>query len=269
MDNTTYIALSRQQSLWNQLEVVANNLANVNTNGFKGSDTLFAQYVYKVKSEDLTFRDRVAFTHDFGLVRNLAQGALNYTGNTLDVALQGSGYFVVQKADAGNGQTPPETHYTRAGSFTVNNSGQLVTQTGDLVLGTDNRPIQLPSDGASITIQGDGTIVTTGNQNPTTTTTASATVRTIAKMRIVTFDNERELKAVDGTKFAANGQQPIDNANPKVAQGVLEDSNVNAISEMTRLISINRSYADIAKLVDEEHTRIRQTAETFTKQVSA
>ncbi|TAL01313.1 MAG: flagellar hook-basal body complex protein [Rhodospirillaceae bacterium] len=270
MDNTTYIALSRQQSLWNQLEVVANNLANVNTTGFKGSDTLFAQYLFKSKSEDRTFTDRVAFTHDFGLVRNLSQGALNYTGNTFDVSLQGAGYFVVQKADSGNGQTPPEAHYTRAGSFTLNNSGQLVTQTGELVMSTTNQPIQIPNDGSSITIQGDGTIISSGNISPTTTSVAQTTPRTIGKLRIVTFDNERDLKAVDGTKFAASaGQQPVEDPTPKVAQGVLEDSNVNAISEMTRLININRSYADIAKLIDEEHTRIRQTSDTFTKQVSA
>ena len=95
MDNTTYIALSRQQGLWNRLEVIANNLANVNTTGFKGSDTLFSQFIEKSRSDDRTFKDKVAFTHDFGLVRNLAQGAFNYTGNTFDLSLQGEGYFVI------------------------------------------------------------------------------------------------------------------------------------------------------------------------------
>ena len=80
----------------------------------------------------------------------------------------------------------------------------------------------------------------------------------------MTFDNERELKAADGTKFTADdSQQPVDDPTPMVAQGVLEDSNVNAISEMTRLININRSYADIAKLIDEEHTRKRKASDTL------
>src|SRR5437868_13517499 len=95
MDNTTYVALSRQTSLWNQLEIIAHNLANVNTTGFKSTDTLFAQYLMNSPSNDRTFKDKVAFTHDFGLVRNLSQGSFNYTGNIYDVALQGAGYFVI------------------------------------------------------------------------------------------------------------------------------------------------------------------------------
>jgi flagellar basal-body rod protein FlgF len=257
MDNTTYIALSRQQALWNQLEVVANNLANTNTTGFKSSDTLFSQYVTRVKSDDRTFKDRIAYTHDFGLVRNLAQGSFNYTGNTFDLAIQGEGYFVVQKAGTASAAGGPETRYTRAGSFTVDSQGQLVTQAGMLVMSTDNQPITIPADAGEITVQGDGSIKAKDG-------------RTIGKLQVVKFADERDLKAVDGTQFHTDvGQTPEPIATPKVAQGVLESSNVNAISEMTRLININRSYADVAKLIDEEHTRKRQAAETFTKQVTA
>jgi flagellar basal-body rod protein FlgF len=254
MDNTTYIALSRQQALWNQLDVIANNLANVNTTGFKGSDTLFSQYVFKSRTIDRTFKDKVAFTHDFGLVRNLAQGTFNYTGNTFDVALQGAGYFAVQKP--GNGQTPAEDFYTRAGAFTVNSDAQLVTQGGLLVMGSDNQPINVPPNTGEITIQGDGSLKTLDG-------------RTLGKLRVVTFGNERAMKAVDGTMFSADGQQPTDSDQPKVAQGVLEDSNVNAISEMTRLINVNRAYADVAKLLDEEHQRKQQADDIFTKQAQA
>jgi flagellar basal-body rod protein FlgF len=257
MDNTTYIALSRQQALWDQLEVVANNLANVNTSGFKGSDTLFSQYVYKVKSEDRPFRDRVAFTHDFGLVRNLAQGTLNFTGNTYDLAIQGEGYFVVQEPGSADGRKVPEERYTRAGSFTVNGDGTLVSQTGLPVMSVSGQRIDIPADAGEVTIEGDGSVKAKDG-------------RTIAKLRVVRFDDERDLKAVDGTQFkAAPGQQPIDIPTPKVAQGVLEDSNVNAISEMTRLININRAYTDISKLIDEEHKRKEQAADTFTRQVTA
>jgi flagellar basal-body rod protein FlgF len=153
MDNTTYIALSRQAALWNQLEVVANNLANVNTTGFKGTDTLFAQYVYKVNNDDRAFKDKVAFTHDFGLVRNLSQGSFNYTGNTFDVALQGEGYFVVQGKNGG------DDTYTRSGSFTIDANGQLVTQEGAPVMSINNAPINIPANVGEVVIQGDGSII--------------------------------------------------------------------------------------------------------------
>ena len=251
MDNTTYIALSRQAALWNQLEVVANNLANVNTTGFKGTDTLFSQYVVRVNSDDRTFKDKIAFTHDFGLVRNLSQGAFNYTGNTFDVSLQGEGYFEVQGKNGG------ANLYTRAGSFTLDGNSQLVTQEGAAVLSTNGQPITIPANAGEILIQGDGSIVN------------KATNTTIDRIRVVSFAQERSLKQVTGTGFDDNGQQPTDVPNPKVAQGVLEASNVNGISEMTRLIALNRAYGDVTKLVEEEHDRKRKASDLFSRQVSA
>ena len=153
MDNTTYIALSRQQALWNHLEVVANNLANVNTTAFKGTDTLFAQYVVKVPQNDRTFKDKVAFTHDFGQIRNLSQGTFNFTGNTYDLSLQGDGYFVTQ------GKPGETERYTRAGNFTLNQDGQLVTQEGRPVLSANGTPITIPPTAGTVVIHGDGSIL--------------------------------------------------------------------------------------------------------------
>src|SRR4051812_7125201 len=218
MDNTTYIALSRQTALWNQLEVVANNLANVNTTGFKGTDTLFSQYLYKLPQDDRTFKDKVAFTHDFGLVRNLSQGTFNYTSNIYDMAIQGEGYFVTQGSAPGQ----PD-RFTRAGNFTVDAQGQLVTQDGRPVLSVNNAPITIPTTAGEVVIQGDGAIIDHNGAQ-------------IDQIKVVRFDSERDLKQIDGTSFVAGaGQQPIAIQNPKVAQGVLEDSNVNGVTEMTRL----------------------------------
>ena len=252
MDNTTYIALSRQTALWNQLEVVANNLANVNTTGFKGTDTLFSQYVYKLPQDDRTFKDKVAFTHDFGLVRNLSQGTFNYTSNIYDMSIQGDGYFVTQGATAA-----APNRYTRAGNFTVDAQGQLVTQDGRPVLSVNNAPITIPSSAGEIVVRGDGTIV---DQKGTA----------IDQIRVVRFDSERDLKQLDGTSFiAGEGQTPINVRNPKVAQGVLEDSNVNGVTEMTKLIAINRTYADVARFVEAENDRKKKASDLFTRQVSA
>lgn len=249
MDNTTYIALSRQMGLQNQLEVVANNLANVNTTGFKGTDTLFAQYVFKLDQNERAFKDKVAFVHDFGLIRNLSQGAFNYTGNTFDVALQGEGYFVLQ----GRGGVP---NYTRAGVFNKNSEGFLVSMEGRLVLGTNGAPINIPADATEIVIQGDGTI-------------AEPNGRTFGQLQVVRFENERNLKQVDGTAFRADGEEPIPLERPKVAQGVLEASNVSPVVEITRLIALNRAYQETARLISLEDDRKKKANEVFTRPAQA
>ncbi len=249
MDNTSYIALSRQQALWNHLEVVANNLANVNTTGFKSTDTLFAQFVHKVDNNDRTFRDEVAFTQDFGLVRNLGQGEFNYTGNPYDIAIQGEGYFVTDDPNGG------EEIYTRAGNFTLNADGQLSTQSGRLVQSATGGPVAIPADAEEIVIHGDGSILNENSEE-------------IGRIRIVRFEDERLLKQIDGTSFnAVPGQLAIDMDRPTIAQGVLEASNVNGISEMTRLIALNRAYADVTRMVQMEHERKTKAAEVFTRQV--
>jgi flagellar basal-body rod protein FlgF len=251
MDNTTYISLSRQTALWNQLEVVANNLANLNTTGFKATDVLFTQYLERVKQDERTFPDKVAFTHDFGLIRNLSQGALNYTGNIYDLSLQGDGYFATQSEGE-------PVYYTRAGNFTLNADAELVTQEGRHVLGVDNQPIVIPPEVGEVMIQGDGAVI---NQQ---------TAEAIGQIKVVRFDDERRLKQVNGTSFnTVPGQNEIEIPNPKIAQGVLENSNVNGISEMTRLIALNRSYNDVTRMVEQEHERKRKAADTFVRQATA
>jgi flagellar basal-body rod protein FlgF len=249
MDNAIYIALSRQMALWNQLEVTANNLANVKTTGFKGTDTLFAKYVFKLDQDDRTFKDKVAFVHDFGLVRNLAQGSFEFTGNTYDLALRGDGYFVTR------GRGGVET-YTRAGNFALSPDGNLVTMEGRLALGRNGAPINIPRDAREITVQGDGTII-------------DDIGRTFGQLRVVRFENEHELKQVDGTGFIADGEQPIDVERPSIGQGVLEASNVNPVIEMTRLIALNRAYQDNSRMIQQEDERKRRANDVFTRTVAA
>ncbi len=249
MDNTTYIALSRQMGLQNQLEVVANNLANVNTTGYKGTDSLFSQYVFKLDQNERTFKDKVAFVHDFGLVRNLSQGVFNYTGNTFDLAIQGDGYFVI------NGRGGAE-NYTRAGAFTKNAEGFLTTMEGRLVQGTNTAPINIPADARNVVIQGDGTV-------------AEPNGRTFGQLRVVRFDNERELKQVDGTAFRTDAEQPKAVDRPKIAQGLLEASNVVPVTEITRLIALNRAYQETARMISQEDDRKKKANDVFTRPAQA
>ncbi|MEQ8735031.1 MAG: flagellar basal-body rod protein FlgF [Rhodospirillaceae bacterium] len=247
MDNTTYISLSRQNALWNQLEVVSNNLANVNTIGFKGSDVLFSEYLVKVRSDERPFKDKIAFTQDFGLVRDMTQGPLRHTNNTLDLAIQGEGYFVVEGVEGEN--------FTRAGNFTLDINGQIVNQEGLPLLSTNNTPITLDASVDEITINGDGAIIVNAEE--------------VDRIRVVNFTDPRDLQQVDGTLFrAVAGQPSIDIERPRIAQGALEDSNVNGVVEMTRMIALNRAYQDINNMVKTEDERKKKAADVFTRKVA-
>lgn len=246
MDNTSYISLSRQSALWNQLEVVANNMANVNTIGFKGSDVLFAEHLVKVRSDDRPFKDKVAFTQDFGLIRDMNQGPLRHTNNTLDLAIQDDGYFVLQGKDG-------EFNYSRAGNLTLDIDGRIVNQEGLPILSTTNQPIAIEASVDEIVINGDGAVIVNAEE--------------VDRIRVVDFADPRELQQVDGTLFSAEGMQPIEIEFPRIAQGALEDSNVNGVTEMTRLIALNRAYQDIGKMIESEHARKKKAHEVFTKQV--
>ena len=247
MDNSTYISLSRQNALWNQLEVVANNMANVNTIGFKGSDVLFSEHLVKVRSDDRPFKDKLAFVHDFGLVRNLNPGPMSHTNNPLDVAIEGDGYFVLQGPDG--------ELYTRAGNFTLDVEGRIITQEGLPLLSVNNSPITLDQGTAEIVINGDGGITINAEE--------------VDQIRVVTFEDTRELKQVDGTLFRSEGMPAIDLESPRVAQGALENSNVNGVTEMTRLIALNRAYQDINRMIQMEHERKKDANEVFTRRISA
>ena len=151
MENTLLIGLSRQTVLERQLDIVANNVANVNTTGFKADSSLFEEYLMPGAHEDnFSGSDRrVSYVQDRGTFRDFSQGAAEQTKNPLDVAIDGSGFLVVQTA-AGE-------RYTRDGGLQLNSQGQLVTAAGDPVLGTAGPIVFQPTD-HDINIVADGTI---------------------------------------------------------------------------------------------------------------
>ena len=180
MENMLLIGLSRQTTLERQLDVVANNIANVNTSGFKADNSLFEEYMMPGAHED-NFKPsdrRLSYVQDRGTYRDMSQGATEQTKNPLDVAISGNGFMVVQTA-AGE-------RYTRDGGFQLNNVGQLVTASGDPVLGNAGPILFQPTD-HDINISPDGTItVVEGNGR-------ADSLR--GKLRLVSFtDAQRLLK---------------------------------------------------------------------------
>ncbi len=233
MQNALLIGLSRQVALSRELDVVANNIANMNTTGFKADGSLFEEYLNSAARAADT---RVSFVQDRATWIDMSAGALERTGNALDVAINGDGFFAVQ--------TQRGVRYTRNGSFQINPSGQLVTAQGDPVLG-DGGPITFQPTDRQISISPDGTIsVREGNSKADSQR---------GKLRLVSFANPRQLqKDGNGTFNYAGNDAPVEAKTATIAQGALEKSNVRAVVEMSRMIEITRSYTQIAAMLQQQ-----------------
>ena len=241
MDNALLIGLSRQTAMMREMSVIASNLANMNTTGYKSQSTLFDQYLMPVASEQSPDKT-LSFVQDYGQFRNFADGEMKQTGNPLDVAINGEGLFKVQ--------TPQGVRYTRDGHFELDNSGQLVTEQGDPVLTDAGSPITFSSDEGHITIARDGTITTTRDG-----ITASEQQR--GKLALVSFGNMQTLKNEgDNLYSTTEAEQPV--TDPHIVQGSLEGSNVKPIAEMTNMMEVMRSYERAQNLMQAADDMRRQ-----------
>lgn len=238
MDNSLLVSLSQQLASFRSMDVIANNLANASTPGFKRESARFEEYISQVRpAEDQTGMQSVSFVKDAGIFRDLSQGELSHTGARLDVALNGNGYFMVQ--------TPAGMRYTRDGHFSLDANGQLVTSEGFPVQG-DGGPITITPDDGDINIGTDGTVssVLNGNANQ------------IGKLQVVDFADDTAL-----TKEGSNLYSTTQLANPATAsvqQGMLEGSNVQPVIEITRMIDVTRAYQMTATLSSSQEDLLRK-----------
>ena len=252
MENTLLVGLSRQMALSRQIDVVANNVANLNTNGYKSDGSIFEEFIMPTARE-LQFQSsdgRLSFVNDRGIWHDLSPGNNQHTGNPLDVAIDGPGYLVVQ--------TPNGERYTRNGALQIDSSGQLVSANGMPVLG-ENGPIVFQPTDRNISISQDGRISVVEGAN-------SRTESLRGKLRVVNFEQPQLLQKDGGNNFLAPaGVQPQPVTNVRVAQGMIEKSNVNAVLEMTRLFELTRTYSQISNLIQQEgdlrRSAIQQLAE--------
>jgi flagellar basal-body rod protein FlgF len=239
MQNALLVGLSRQVALSRELDVIANNIANVNTSGFKSDGSVFEEFIGPTaRSNGITVGDsRVSFVRDRGTWLDLSQGAIDRTGSPLDVAIGGSGFFAVQ--------TPAGERYTRNGAFQINANGELVTSAGYQVLG-DGGPIKFQPKDHSVAVSADGTIsVQDGDNNKTDSQRG--------KLRVVGFDKPEQLQK-DGTSTftAPDGVTAQADTTSRFMQGSLEKSNVRAVVEMTRMIEVTRSYTQMANILSQQ-----------------
>lgn len=244
MDNTLYIALSRQTALWRELDMSANNMANMNTPAYKSMEPHFTPYVEKTVTDESLLKTKLTYTHDFGIVRDLSDGALNATGNELDFGINGDGYFVL---DTSEGE-----RYTRNGHFRLDADGKIVNSDGNPLLATDGKPIFIAPEESEITLSKDGTISTENGE--------------IGKVKLVTFNDRLALKETySGMYTFEDGNEPEQSEDSVVEQGMLEQSNVNPVVEMTKVIALHRAYEATNKLIDTESERRSKMMDTFAK----
>lgn len=236
MDNPGYVALSRQLTLSRQMEMIANNLANMNTTAYRGEQILFREFL----SGNGEGREPVSFVRDPAQLRDLSIGPMSSTGAALDVAIDGPGYFVID--------TPQGPRYTRDGHFKLDGQGLVTTVAGDPVL-AGGGPIVIPIDAKDIQIARDGTVSTEQGE--------------LGRLDIVTFDNEQLLERVNGNAYDAGEANPTAADGAEVIQGMLESSNVQGVGEMTRLIETLRSYQSAKRFSEQEHERQRRAIQSL------
>jgi flagellar basal-body rod protein FlgF len=239
MENALLIGLSRQVALGRELDVVANNIANMNTSGFKADGSIFEEFLETNARADGHPSDaKVRFVRDRGTWHDMTQGAVERTGNPLDVAVDGKGYLVVQ--------TPRGERYTRNGALQINGDGKLVNSEGFEVAG-ESGPITLQRGDRDISVSPNGMVSVREGNSPADSPRG--------KLRIVSFDPGQEMRlSKDGSGgFAAPaGVTPAADDKSRIVQGSIEKSNVRGVVEITRMIEITRSYTQIAAMLQQQ-----------------
>ncbi|MEP1767153.1 MAG: flagellar hook-basal body complex protein [Sulfitobacter sp.] len=237
MESTGYITLSRQSGLQREMQVVANNIANAATTGFRAEGVIFSEYV---KSVDVG----PSLSMGQGNIgkTSFEQGALQQTGGTFDFAIEGDGYFVVQ--------TPLGDRLTRAGAFSPNAEGELVTPDGYAVLDAGRAPLFVPAEAGTLAVSSDGTLSMDGTP--------------IGQMAIVRPLEPLEMVREDGVMFRADaGDEVAEDA--RVLQGFVEGSNVNPLLELSRMIEVQRAYEMGQSFLKTEDERVRAAVKTLTE----
>jgi flagellar basal-body rod protein FlgF len=234
MSNAIYAALSRQTGLMTEMQVVANNIANSSTTGYKSDRAIFAEYLAGGRNNLTDISMGSLAGHSF----NMEQGGLRITGGKFDLAVQGEGFFRLE--------TPDGEMLTRSGHFQLNEQAELIDAAGNRVLNAGGGPITIPEEISDFSIASDGTI--------------SADGVIIEQVGIVV--PEGQLQRSSGTMFTAPGgyEQAEE---PQIVQGALEQSNVSPVLEVARLIEVQRAYEAGQSLIEREDDRLGKFISTL------
>ena len=234
MDASGYVTLSRQSGLMSEMGIIAHNMANLSTTGFRREGLVFSEFVQSTGEGS-------SISMAYGNVRavDLGQAGVTKTGGAFDFALQGDGFFQVQ--------TPQGVMLTRAGDFTPGATGELLTHDGFQVLDDSGSPIAVPPGAANVALAEDGTLSASGTP--------------FGRIGVAMPEDRTSLVHQMGTLFTAGATQPVDK--PMILQGFLEDSNVDAVTEVARMIEVQRAYEMGQGFLDREDDRIKAVIQTL------
>lgn len=238
MDNAIYAALTRQSGLMREMRTVANNIANANTTGFRREGVVFSEYMVSLDGRGET----LAMANARGRMIDLRPGGLTMTNGQFDLGIEGEGFFMVQ--------TQQGNRLTRAGAFTPNADGELVDMRGNLLLDDGEAPIAIPDGVGQVAIGPDGTV--------------SADNQPIGRVGVFAPGDPSELLHQEGTLFTP-GAEVEQLENPRVRQGFLEESNVDPVLEVSRMIEVQRAYELGQTFLDNEDQRIRTVITSLTR----
>lgn len=248
MDSPGYILMSRLSLQERSTQAMAHNIANADTPGFRAMRPVFGQVVVGLRGAGGAPGDAsMSFPQDRATWRDMTPGSLQTTGNKLDLAIDGEGFFVVE--------TPKGERYTRAGRFSIGANGRLVDQEGNAVLDSRDRPIAFSAQDTQIEITKAGLIQSENGP--------------IATLGLVRFQNPQNLMAEGNRLFDAKNEAPIPVEQPKVVQGALEGSNISPILEMTRLTAEMREFQYASMFTEREGERITNAVERLMRRRSS
>lgn len=237
MEAAGYVTLSRQSGLMREMRIIANNIANSATSGYRQEGLIFSEYVKAGQNQSSLSMSQARINNT-----SLQQGALTQTGGSFDFAIEGDGFFLIE--------TPAGERLTRAGAFSPNADGDLVTMDGYRVLDAGGAPVFVPPDVAGISVAADGTL--------------SAEGRLLGQIGLVQPTDPLGLVREDGVRFRADaGVEPAENAT--ILQGFVEGSNVNPILQVSRMIEVQRAYEMGQSFLETEDQRIRNAVKTLVK----
>jgi flagellar basal-body rod protein FlgF len=231
------IAYTRQRSLFQRLETVSNNVANADTNGFKAELAVYMPNATKVDGKQLPFPA-------MDLATDLSQGRVKETNRQLDVAINGTGFFQIE--------TPLGPRFTRDGSFVVNAEGALSDKNGNPVVG-DGGPISISEEDYQLKIGENGEIISvraSGNES-------------LGTIGVFKFLDNSKLEKVGDSYFKSDevAEAALVREDFRMAQGMLETSNVDSVKQMAELIDISRGVQSAARIVQDENQRIKNAVQ--------